>query len=128
MNTLEFRFSFYASDFDRSVRFYKDVLGMQLLSGWDRPDGKGALLMVGGSAVVEIYGAADGETYSGPKPAAVHIALRLATAAEVNGYYNEYYEAGEHVEGPPEDRPWGHRSFIVYDPDGIPVHIYCEIK
>ena len=31
------------------------------------------------------------------------------------------------VDGGTVDRPWGHRSFIVHDPDDIPIHIYCEL-
>jgi hypothetical protein len=23
---------------------------------------------------------------------------------------------------------WGHRSFVIHDPDQIPIHIYCELK
>jgi catechol 2,3-dioxygenase-like lactoylglutathione lyase family enzyme len=44
LNAFEFRFAFYARDFEKSVRFYKDILGMEYISGWDRETGKGALL------------------------------------------------------------------------------------
>jgi catechol 2,3-dioxygenase-like lactoylglutathione lyase family enzyme len=52
MNALEFHFAFYARDFDKSVRFYRDTLGMKYIGGWDREDDKGALLSAGGTAVV----------------------------------------------------------------------------
>ena len=54
--------------------FYRDVLGMKLVSGWDCEDGKGALLSAGGTAVIEIYGAAEGKTYDGPNPMALNLA------------------------------------------------------
>jgi len=127
MDTLEFRFAFHARDFERSVRFYRDVLEMAYLGGWDRSDGKGALLSAGGSAVVEIYGAVEGEAYSGPAPVAINLALRLEDRAAVDACCARLIALGEPVEGPPQDRAWGHRSFIVFDPDRIPVHIYCEI-
>jgi catechol 2,3-dioxygenase-like lactoylglutathione lyase family enzyme len=126
VKALEFRFAFYAQDFERSVSFYQNTLGMKLIGGWDRPDSKGALLSAGGTAVVEIYGAPEGKTYNGPTPVAINLALRLDNQAEVDRFYEELKEAGVEVT-PPEDRAWGHRSFIVYDPDGIPVHYYCEI-
>ena len=63
MNALEFRFAFHARDFEHSLQFYQETLGMTYLGGWDRPDGKGALLGAGGTAVVEIYGAAEGKSY-----------------------------------------------------------------
>jgi catechol 2,3-dioxygenase-like lactoylglutathione lyase family enzyme len=128
MNALEFRFAFYARNFERSVSFYRDILGMQLTGGWDRPDGKGALLLAGGTGVIEIYGAAEGKTYTGPPPAAINLALRLAQAADVDNFYEMLLAVGAQVLEPPENRHWGHRSFIVLDPDSIPVHIYCEIE
>ena len=77
MNALEFRFAFYARDIEKRVRFYKDVLGMDYIGGWDRADGKGALLSAGGTVVVEIYGAADGKSYDGPSQVALNLAIRL---------------------------------------------------
>jgi hypothetical protein len=35
MNALEFRFAFYARDFEKSG----DMLGMEYIGGWDRADG-----------------------------------------------------------------------------------------
>ncbi len=129
MDILEFRFAFFARDFNKSIGFYRDVLGMQPTGQWwDRPDGKGALLSAGGTAVIEIYGAADGKTYSGQSPVAINLALRLEDAPAVDAFYQRLASAGVPRLEPPQDRPWGHRSFIVHDPDGIPVHIYCELK
>ena len=128
MEALEFRFAFFARDFEASVHFYQHVLGMPSIGGWDRPDGKGALLSAGGNAVIEIYGAAQGKTYDGPSPQAINLAIQLADAGQVDGFYEELKSAGVRLADPPEDRPWGHRSFIVYDPDGIPIHYYCELK
>ena len=126
MRALEFRFAFYARDFETSVQFYKETLGMTQMGGWDRPDGKGALLSAGGRAVIEIYGAAEGKTYEGPSPLAINLAVRLAGPPAVDAYYERLVASGARLEGPPQERSWGHYSFIVYDPDGIPLHIYSE--
>ena len=129
MNFLEFRFAFFARDFEKSIGFYRDVLGMQPAGQWwDRPDGKGALLSAGGKTVIEIYGAADGKTYSGPTPAAINLALRLEDASAVDAFHERLTAAGIQGLEQPQDRAWGHRSFVVHDPDGIPVNIYCEIR
>jgi len=127
MEYLEFRFAFFARDFARSVTFYRDALGMAELGGWDRPDGKGALLGAGGGAVVEIYGAAEGQAYTGPAPVALNLALRLRDVAAVDAAYGRLVAGGAAIVEPPADRPWGHRSFVVADPDGIPIHLYCEL-
>jgi len=127
MNALEFRFAFYARDFARSVAFYQETLDMERVGGWDRPDGKGALLSTGGTGVIEIYGAAEGKTYDGSSPVAINLAIRLENAEAVDTFHHQLAGWGVERIEPPQDRPWGHRSFVVYDPDDIPIHFYCEL-
>ena len=128
MNVLEFRFAFYTRDFEKSLDFYQNILGMPYIGGWDREDGKGALLSAGGTVVIEIYGAAEGQAYEGPSPAAFNLALRFEKPSEVDAFFQ--LVAGKGVDRcvPPQNQAWGHRSFIVYDPDGIPIHFYSELK
>jgi catechol 2,3-dioxygenase-like lactoylglutathione lyase family enzyme len=129
MEALEFRFAFHARDFDRSLKFYGEALGLPQLPGaWDRPDGKGALFLAGRAGVVEIYGAAEGKVYEGPIPKGINLALRLADQAAVNSLYEELRGGGVTILEEPRDRIWGHRSFVVQDPDEIPIHIYCELN
>lgn len=123
----EFRFAFFARDFERSVAFYRGTLAMELVGRWDRPDGKGALLSAGGTAVIEIYGAPEGQAYTGPRPTAINLALRLENSLAVDDLYRRLAGQGLAQLDPPQDRSWGHRSFIVHDPDGIPIHFYCEL-
>jgi uncharacterized glyoxalase superfamily protein PhnB len=80
------------------------------------------------AAVIEIYGAVDGETYDGPSPAALNLALRVENASAVDKLYERLSGLGADMIESPQDRPWGHRSFIMNDPDQIPIHIYCELK
>lgn len=127
MEYLQFRFAFHARDFVASVHFYHNTLGMKYVGGWDRPDGKGALLSAGAGTVVEIYGVPEGEHYDGPVPAAVNIALKLTDAAALDAFYEELRKSGVKIEGVPRDQAWGHRSFVALDPDAIPVHFYCDI-
>ena len=109
------------------MRFYADLLGMEYISGWDWADGRGALISAGGEAVVEIYGMPTGGSYTGPAPAAINLALRVANRTEVDGWHQKLEKAGADILEKPTDRAWGHRAFIVNDPDGIPIHIYCEL-
>ena len=128
MNALEFRFAFHARDFELAVAFYRDLLEMAEVGGWDRPDGRGRLLDAGGTAVIEIYGPPQGARYTGPRPDALNLALRVADARAVDAWHHKLSLRGAAITAPPADHPWGHRSFVVLDPDGIPVHIYCELE
>ena len=127
MDILEFRFVFTARDFQQSVDFYRLTLGMEQVGGWDRADGKGALLCARENVVIEIFGAADGKENNASSPAAVSLALRVEDIHTLDGLYNALRAAGCRLSGPPENHSWGHRSFVVYDPDGIGIHYYCEI-
>ena len=125
MNAIEFRVAFHAREFDRSVHFYQETLGLERTGGWDRPDGKGALFSVGGNAVIEIFGAAEGETYDGPVPADVVLAIEIE---DVDGLYEQLIALGADVQDKPVNRPWGHRVFTVKDPDGLSIHLYSVIE
>jgi lactoylglutathione lyase len=127
MNALEFRFAFHARDFEKAVAFYRDLLEMPLVGGWDRPDGKGALLNAGSGRGIEIFGAAKGKTYDCPAPAAFNLAFCVADARTVDAWHHKLSLHDAEIVEVPTDRPWGHRSFVVLDPDGIPVHVYCEL-
>ncbi len=78
--------------------------------------------------MIEIYGAANGKTYEGPVPAALNLALRVENASAVDQVYERLSGLGAEMIESPQDRPWGHRSFVIHDPDQIPIHIYCELK
>ena len=128
MNALEFRFAFYARDFDKSVQFYRDTLGLKYIGGWDREDDKGALLSAGGTGVVEIFGEPQGKNYEGPSPVAVNLAMRLEDASAVDTFYEKLAAKGTENLRAPKDYHYGHRSFRIIDPANIPIYVYCELK
>lgn len=125
MQAIEFRIAFTARDFERSVAFYEDTLGFERTGGWDRADGKGALLSAGGNAVVEIFGAAAGESYDGPTPSGVALAIQVA---DVEAWYTRLADARIDTGAPPVTHPWGHRGFTIRDPDGLAIHLYSVIE
>lgn len=121
MEALEFRFAFHARDFARSIHFPREVLGLRPVGGlWDRLDGKGALFAAGGTAVIEIYGAATGKTYDGPRPEALNLALRVPDAAALDESYGKLRVLGVQEIEPPQVRVWGHRSSIFPRPGWHP--------
>jgi catechol 2,3-dioxygenase-like lactoylglutathione lyase family enzyme len=128
MDAQGFLFAFRARDFERAVSFYRDILGLPQIEGWDRPDGKGAQFAVDDTSIVEIFGVADGMMYDGPSPSTgIHIAIRMANRAALDAMYEDLVRKNIDVFDPPQDRAWGHRTFAVRDPDGIEVAWYCEV-
>ena len=127
MNALEFRFAFFARDFDKSVSFYRHILGMEYIKGWDREDDKGAVVSTGGTSFVEIFGEPQGKTYEGPSPVAINLAMRLENVTAVDSFYDELVAKGAENIRAPKDYAYGHHSFRIIDPDNIPIYIYCEL-
>jgi uncharacterized glyoxalase superfamily protein PhnB len=59
---------------------------------------------------------------------ALNLALRVENASAVDKLYERLLGLGADMSESPQDRSWGHRSFIIHDSDQIPIHIYCELK
>jgi catechol 2,3-dioxygenase-like lactoylglutathione lyase family enzyme len=90
------------ADVDESKAYYLQFPGVDV--EYERP-GEFALLRMGAARL--------GLLALGP--AGFH--LELATD-DVDGLHDDLVERGVEVLGPPEDRPWGERTFNMIDPDG----------
>jgi glyoxylase I family protein len=67
------------ADFDRSVRFYKDVLGFVEKIRWGEAEKRGIMLDTGDGNYVEIF--ANGEKAPKPEGAWFHVAFRTTNCA-----------------------------------------------
>jgi catechol 2,3-dioxygenase-like lactoylglutathione lyase family enzyme len=116
-----FVFQFSPRDYERSVQFYKDWLGLEVIRAWNRPTDKGTLLSAAAGAVVELVNPPDGEPYDGPSPANARLLFEVDS---VDAEFERLSQYPITVVEPPTDRTWGHRSFRLRDPDGVLVTLY----
>ena len=63
-----------SADFDRSIRFYTEGLGMEPVAFWGEGAGRAALLDIGDGSHVEIF--ADGSPQAQQNECFVHFAIR----------------------------------------------------
>src|SRR4029078_11206230 len=63
MQIRQFRVILRAKNFDRTCRFYGEVLALPRLTSWDREDGQGALFQAGAGAVEVLGRPRDSEGY-----------------------------------------------------------------
>lgn len=112
----------YVSDLDASVRFYRDVVGLV-----HRFTDAGYAEFETGATRLALYERRRADWLTGhpvaPGPAGELVLLVDdvdATAADLRA-------RGARVLAEPADRPWGHRTMHVADPDGFVVEFAQEI-
>ena len=101
------------ADFDKSLQFYRDVLGWSVTEEWgDAKEGRGAILSGGGVKVV-IAERHEGEAVQ-ERPQ-LHLDIH-----DIDKRFKTLPK-GAHVVTGPEATHWGTRWFVVHDPDGNPI-------
>jgi lactoylglutathione lyase len=118
-----------AEDYDESVAFYRDVLGMGELAVWVSPDGGQVTLLDAGSATLEITDPKNAafidEVEVGRRVAGqVRVALevddsRSATAAAVDG--------GAELVAEPTETPWRSLNARLEGPAGLQLTLFEEL-
>ena len=69
----QFRAVWFPRDYDAAVAFYRDLLGLEQVGGWDRgPEDKGALLAAG-SGIVELIKLHEGQAYVAPTGVGLYV-------------------------------------------------------
>jgi lactoylglutathione lyase len=114
----------FVRDLDASVAFYRDVLGIPVkLIGDGYVEFETENVKFGlydRSRLEELIGAVSREG-SGPEGEVVFV------VDNVDPWVERLRGAGAEIRSGPVDRPWGHRTVHVADPDGFIVELAQEI-
>ncbi|HEX2039220.1 MAG TPA: VOC family protein [Acidimicrobiales bacterium] len=110
MDVLSSRVMLRPVDPGRSVRFYRDTLGLAVYREFE-----GGVVFFLGGGFLEVSGRAD--TAAGP-----NVALWLQVR-DVDATHEELAAAGVDVLRPPATEPWGLREMWVADPDGVRIAV-----
>ncbi|MCU0940844.1 MAG: VOC family protein [Burkholderiaceae bacterium] len=100
------------SDLAASVRFYCDVLGLELDFLWGEPPSYGRVRHTGDGASIYIH------LSPAPRSEIAPCELRLHVGHDVDGLHAAYAARGADVGPAPRNQPWGLREFELRDPDG----------
>ncbi|HEX2026651.1 MAG TPA: VOC family protein [Nitriliruptorales bacterium] len=114
MQVLQSRVLLRPSDFDRSVAFYEQQLGLVRYRDWGEPPHRGVVYFLGGG-YLELS-----ESAGQPPGGCVRLWLQVADAAAA---CQELAGRGVAIAESPEHKPWGLIEALVHDPDGLPLVI-----
>ena len=125
MEIRQARFVLRANNFERTTRFYDEVLALPRLTSWDREDGRGACFQAG-TAVIEVLGRSRGETgdlrdeiyeYQGPRHK-ITLSFLVLSAERA---YEELHFRDKNIPGGLRKEVDGTLVFETRDPDGVQI-------
>jgi len=117
MEILSSRFMLHPRDFDRSVGFYRDVLGLHPMREFGQGDSRGIVFFLGGG-----YLELTGRQIDPPAPS-TELWLQVR---DVRGAERELRAAGIPIIESADEKPWGLIELRVSDPNGL-VLILVEV-
>ena len=114
MEVLSSRVLLHPKDFERSLRFYSESLGLHIYREWGSGSNRGVVFFLGGG-FLELSG-------SSHTTANENVGLWLQVR-DVDAVGDLLKEPGVDVVEPPTDKPWGLREMQIRDPDGLRIVI-----
>jgi len=113
--------SFTAADLQRSIAFYRDVLGFVVGDEW-RDNGQLQGCEIRAGSVLFMLNQ-DDFAKGRDRQKGVGTRLHLSTAQDIDRLAAEIKARGGTLDQEPTDMPWGQRMFMITDPDGFKLSI-----
>ena len=117
-----------AADFDRSLQFYTEGLGMEPIAFWGEGDSRAALLDIGDGSHIELFAGGTADAQVNEK--FMHFAIRTT---DPDTAFANAIAAGAREKMPPTtldipaDPPMPVRIAFVYGPDGEVLEFFREL-
>jgi len=113
--------SFTVADVERSIAFYRDVLGMVVSDRWESD---GRLMGVEVKAGTAVFMLAQDDWKKGrDRVKGEGFRLYCETSEDIDGLAGRIKSRGGRLAQEPRDEPWGSRTLAVEDPDGFKITI-----
>ncbi len=122
---LELRVALTTSDYERSVKFYCDGLGLEPAQFWNNGQGR-ALILNMGNATLEIFDETQAQTIDQIE-AGQRISGQIRFALQVpdlKAAMERLLAQGATLVHPPIITPWGDYNVRLQDPDGMQITLF----
>jgi uncharacterized glyoxalase superfamily protein PhnB len=113
--------SFTANDLQRSIAFYRDVLGFVIGDEWRSNGQLQGCELHAGSVVFMLN--QDDFAKGRDRQKGLGTRLHVSTAQDIDRLAAEIKARGGTLDQEPTDMPWGQRVFMITDPDGFKLTI-----
>lgn len=118
--------SLTADDLEKSLAWYRDVVGFTVRQEHERDGKLQAVSLVAGDVNL-LLGQDDGAK-GWDRKKGEGFSLYVTTAQDVDALANAIKERGGTLESEPADMPWGVRAFRLVDPSGFKLTISTEAE
>jgi uncharacterized glyoxalase superfamily protein PhnB len=116
--------SFTVDDLQKSLAFYRDLLGFVEKDRWERDGALRGVELVAGS--VSVFLAQDDWQKGHDRVKGQGFRIYCDTAQDIDALARRIQERGGTLDQEPKDQPWGGRDFALVDPDGFKITIATE--
>jgi uncharacterized glyoxalase superfamily protein PhnB len=118
--------AFTVNDLDRSLTFYRDVLGFKVDEKWEE-DGKLRGVSLTAGKVTLMIGQDDWKK-GRDRMKGQGFRMYFETETSVDALAEGIAKRGGTLESLPENQPWGYRDFSMADPDGFKITFGSPVK
>jgi catechol 2,3-dioxygenase-like lactoylglutathione lyase family enzyme len=124
----QFRFCYFTLEYEKTLAFYRDGLGLPLVDSWDRsPDDRGSLFAAA-SGLIEVIVRPTGPSSHLWDERPPQGASMVIEVPDVDAVHRRALDRGLPVTQAPTNQSWGHRSFCVREPNGLTIYFFSELS
>jgi uncharacterized glyoxalase superfamily protein PhnB len=122
-----FRFTYFAAKYEETLQFYEQALKFKLEHSWDREaNDKGALFRAG-EGLIEILlfpeGSQKNEGLDYRNPQGVFMCIQVWN---IDVLFHQFKSNDIPFKQEITDQSWGHRSFSIFEPNGLVLYFFEE--
>ncbi|HEX7251608.1 MAG TPA: VOC family protein [Thermoanaerobaculia bacterium] len=129
MSPGQFRFGYFARNYEATVAFYRDGLELEVMESWDRGEDDRGTLFAAESGVIEVLATpATGESFGAFDARPPRGAFMVIESRDVEARYERAVAKGLPIKEPLTDQTWGHRSFCVTEPNGLILYFFRDLN
>ncbi|MEP1488544.1 MAG: VOC family protein [Algibacter sp.] len=127
-NKGKFRFTYFTNKYEETYKFYKNKLEFNLGHSWDRNENDKGALFAAGEGLIEILHRPSNEEDENSGldyriPQGVFMCIQVWN---IDALFEKYGLLKLPFKQELVDQTWGHRSFSIFDPNGIVIFFFQE--